>query len=50
MTKYKLTPEHEKQLKPWADKWINYILEGDYCVTPQWEYDWFNDEIRAVAD
>ena len=20
--KYKLTPEHEKQLKPWADKWI----------------------------
>jgi hypothetical protein len=22
MKKYKLTKEHEAQLKPWADKWI----------------------------
>ena len=24
--KYKLTPEHKKQLKPWADKWIKNAL------------------------
>lgn len=22
MNKYKLTEEHKKQLKPWADKWL----------------------------
>ena len=22
MKKYSLTPEHEAQMKPWADKWI----------------------------
>jgi hypothetical protein len=31
MEKYTLTPEHEAQLKPWADKWIENALRcGDY--------------------
>ena len=25
MKKYELTEEHRKQLKPWADKWIDII-------------------------
>ena len=29
MKKYKLTPEHEKQLKPWADKWIKNAMSTD---------------------
>ena len=32
MGKYKLTDEHRKQLKPWADKWIKNSMSTEPCT------------------
>lgn len=54
--KYKLTPEHEAQLRPWADKWIANAMstkpmdDEDRANEPSFQDHLRNTFARAAAE